>query len=171
MGYSNTIILGSAENGALSYKQYIDIAMKGNMYEKKALGIMDEKKRLHDHKITTGNKEQIEKTNELNKPTFDTTKITKAKLQNIQESFKNALNNQTNKMQLVSPKGQSESVEYIPLMSASSHTAGNQSVKKPLGKKKRKKDEEIEDEYYIKESSETDLFVYWEFEKQFLTNA
>ena len=68
-------------------------------------------------------------------------------------------------------KGQSESVEYIPLMSASSHTAGNQSVKKPLGKKKRKRDEEIEDEYFIKESSETDLFVYWEFEKQFLTNA
>ncbi len=168
MGYSNTIVLNSAENGALSYKQYIDIAMKGNMYEKKALGIIDEKKRLHDQKISTGTKEQAEKFNAQNKPTYDTTKITQTKLQNIQETFLNATNNNLKSVQLISPKGKSEAVEFIPLISSANETAGNQSIKKPIGKRRRKKDEELDDDYYIKGNPEADLFVYWELQKELL---
>ncbi len=167
MGYNNTIVLSSAENGALSYKQYIDIAMKGNMYEKKALGILDEKKRLHDQKITTGSKDQADKFNDLNKPTYDTTKITQTKLQNIKETFQNATNNLNNRMQLMSPKKGSDTVEFIPLITSAKETAGNQAIKKPLGKRKQKKDEEIENDYFINENTEADLFVYWELEKTF----
>ena len=76
MGLS-TIILGSSEQGALSYKQYIDIAMKGNMYEKKALGIQDEKKRIHDETIQSGKVKQQEKFKILNKPLYDTKLIRK----------------------------------------------------------------------------------------------
>ena len=169
MGSSiSTIILGSSEQGALSYKQYIDVAMKGNMYEKKALGILDEKKRLHDETIQHGKVKQQEKLEVLNQPLYDTKPVTREKLDDIRNAFRNALKDQmTNNIQLVAAKNSTaENMSYIPLISASSHTTANQSVKKPINKKRKKTDNNKENEYFIDENKETDLLIYWEFQKR-----
>lgn len=166
MGLS-TIILGSSEQGALSYKQYIDIAMKGNMYEKKALGIQDEKKRIHDETIQSGKVKQQEKFEILNKPLYDTKPVTQAKLKSIQEAFHNAMKDKVNNLQFIAAKNSSaENLSYIPLISASSHATSNQSVKKPIDKKRNIKEKNKENDYFIDENKETDLLVYWEFQKE-----
>lgn len=169
MGSSiSTIILGSSEQGALSYKQYIDVAMKGNMYEKKALGILDEKKRIHDETIQHGKVKQQEKLDVLNQPLYDTKPVTREKLDDIRNAFRNALKNQMdNNIQLVAAKNSTaENINYIPLISASSHTTANQSVKKPIDKKRKKTDDNKENEYFIDENKKTDLLIYWEFQKR-----
>lgn len=169
MGSSvSTITFGSSEHGALSYKQYIDVAMKGTMYEKNALGIIDEKKRIHDETIQHGNVKQQEMLNVLNHPLYDTKPVTREKLDDIRNAFRNALKDQmTNNIQLVAAKNSSaENISYIPIISASSHATANQSVKKPIDKKRKKTDDNKENEYFIDKNKETDLLVYWECQKK-----
>lgn len=169
MGSSiSTIILGSSEQAGLSYKQYIDVALKGNMYEKKALGIIDEKKRIHDDTIQFGKIKQQEKLEILNQPLFDTKPVTREKLDTIQNTFKNALKNQiTNNIELVAAKNSmAKTMSYIPLISASSHTSPNQNIKKPIDKKRKKTENNKDNQYFIDENKETDLLIYWEFQKK-----
>jgi len=162
----STIALGSSEQGALSYKQYIDIAIKGTMYEKTALGIPDEKKRIHNETIQQGKVKQQDIRAVLNQPQYDTKPVTRAKLDDIKNAFRNALNDQMKNIQLVSENSNKESMTYIPIISASSHTAANQSVKKPIDKKRKKTDNNKVNEYFIDETTKTDLLIYWEFQKR-----
>ena len=68
-------------------------------------------------------------------------------------------------MKLTQEKG-SKNVEFIPLIAASSNAASNQTVKKPINKKKNNKQEQIDDIYHIDENKEAELLLYWEFQKQ-----
>ena len=88
MGKSlSTITLGSSEYASLSYSQYIDVATKGNMYEKKALGIVDDKHRIHTETINNSKATQQLKAEHLNKPIFDTKPMTQSILKNICNLF------------------------------------------------------------------------------------
>ena len=58
-------------------------------------------------------------------------------------------------------------VEFIPILTAaSSHASNNQAIKKPLSKKKNKKEADAQDEYFIDENKDVDLMLYWELQKE-----
>ena len=80
MGSSiSTIKLGSSEHGSLNYIDAIKVSMSGSMYEKQALNLPDEKKRIHDETITHRKTQQQTINNRMqsNQPSTITNESTK----------------------------------------------------------------------------------------------
>jgi len=80
MGSSiSTIKLGSSEHGSLNYINAIEVSMSGSMYEKQALNLPNEKKRIHDETITHRKTQQQTINNRMqsNQPSTITNKSTK----------------------------------------------------------------------------------------------
>lgn len=159
----NTIRLGSSEF-TMSIQEAYKIATSGYMYEKKAVGIVDDKDRLQKEKIQTWSKQSAQKKVDQ-KPMYDTKPVTRQAFQKLESTFKAMINSPAATMKLTQEKG-SKNVEFIPLIAASSNAASNQTVKKPINKKKNNKQEQIDDIYHIDENKEAELLLYWEFQKQ-----
>ena len=137
------------------------------MYEKKALGIQDDKARIHKETIANSKQNQNERVAMMNKPIFDTKPVTQDMFKKIEQSFINAIKNQQNLQSVTLTGNKSKSdVEFIPILTAaSSHASNNQAIKKPLSKKN-KKETEVQDEYFIDENKDVDLMLYWELQKE-----
>ena len=96
---------------------------------------------------------------------YDTKPVTRQAFQKLESTFKAMINSSAATMKLTQETG-SKNVEFIPLIAASSNAASNQTVKKPINKKKNNKHEQIDDIYHIDENKEAELLLYWEFQKQ-----
>ena len=169
MGKSiSTIIKGSSEYGSMSYIDRVNVGITGTMYEKKALGIQDDKARIHKETIANSKQNQNERVAMMNKPIFDTKPVTQDMFKKIEQSFINAIKNQQGLQTVTLTGNKSKSdVEFIPILTAaSSHASNNQAIKKPLSKKKNKKEADAQDEYFIDENKDVDLMLYWELQKE-----
>jgi len=169
MGSISTIIKGSSEYGAMSYIDRVKLAVSGTEYEKKALGIVNEKARIHKETILNIKKQQNERVAMMNKPIYDTKQITKDMFKTIEQSFVNVIKNQQTlkSVTLTNEHSNMKDVEFIPILTAaSSQASNNQAIKKPISKKKNKKETDAHDEYFIDENKDVDLMLYWELQKE-----
>ena len=163
MGASiSTIQLGSSEFGALTYMQLVNIATTGNMYEKTALGIPNQKKQIHDETIANATKDQQQKSYLLNRPIYDTKPITRETLREINKAFDLA-----HQMSMqINHTTTDEKNWFIPIMMSSSQAACNQSIIKPVNKKYGKKRNLNNEPISEHPLDVLQLLIYWEFQQQ-----
>ena len=150
MGISTITAISS--DGGLSYKQQLSIEISGNLHEKKSLGIVSEKDKIHANRQLDSKTPNAKQTSATSSPPHPNQNSAKPSTQPFVKntppppSFTRSSNAHISDMTIVS---------------ASSHATGHQSVKKPLSKTIPKQDDPRNESYFIDESSPILPLIYW----------
>ncbi|MGA0241812.1 MAG: hypothetical protein ACO3K7_02285 [Candidatus Marinamargulisbacteria bacterium] len=153
MGISTITAISS--DGGLSYKQQLNVEISGNLHEKKSLGIVSEKDKIHANRQLESNtphtqkniapiSDPLSKQGHASKPHPPLTK-----------------NEQQPPSFVLNQRASSAHINDTTIVSASSHATGLQSVKRPLSKIIPKQHAPRNESYFIDEPSPILPLIYW----------